>query len=407
MAEMPLQQTAFGCVFDPPSAGPVSNTTEDVVLDDAPPLPLTKAQAAIVKSARTAPLTVVTGPPGTGKSYTITAIVLDAMLRGQTVLVASQMDKAVQVVADNLERIAGSFGVARSGQRAAQRELARKISRLTGPQRRQKSTERTGIHASRSAFQKLTKRLELLERRYEETVGHELSWSECWQSWERLQPISPLPVREVPDGRVRKATSLAGQARRALTGDPGWIRKRWGLWQLSRAARRLEVPLDWEYSLDELDELLEVQQLRVRMMESEAKLRSDFPADVLWREIEDVERQRSECALRLLRLTREKRLHRMVSNREHRKQLRDFATLLRRRRHDLKRKLREKIDPTLLLEAFPAWACTHRTLGEILPPTPAMFDLTVIDESSQCDPRSQPLPCYVVGGLLSLAIQIS
>ena len=51
------------------------------------PMPLTQAQQSVVRSARTAPLTVVTGPPGTGKSYTITAIVLDSLLRGESVLV--------------------------------------------------------------------------------------------------------------------------------------------------------------------------------------------------------------------------------------------------------------------------------------------------------------------------------
>lgn len=37
------------------------------------------------------------------------------------------------------------------------------------------------------------------------------------------------------------------------------------------------------------------------------------------------------------------------------------------------------------LEAFPGWACTNRTLAQILPATPGMFDLVVIDEASQCE----------------------
>ncbi len=387
MTELPLQQTAFGCVFDPDSTRPAeSRCVQDVILEDAAPLPLTTSQAAIVRSARTAPLTVVTGPPGTGKSYTITAIVLDALLRGQSVLVASQMDKAVQVVADNVERIAGRFAVARSGQRAAQRELANKISKLTGPRQPFTSTAGAAAKPSRAAFRKLTQRLELLERRYEEILGQELSWSACRQSWDRLQPISPLPVHEVTGRSVRKATLLARRARQALDGSPGWLLRKWGRWHSSRAARLLQVPSDWEYSLDELDELLEVQQLRSRMNEVESTLRADFPADLVWQEIADLEQRRDECALQLLKQARQKRLHKLVSRQQHRKQLRDFATLLRRRRHDLKRKLRENIEPELLLTAFPAWACTHRTLGEILPATPAMFDLTVIDESSQCDP---------------------
>ena len=103
MQSMPLERTALGCVFDPATAEPqASSGSGPSVPDDVHPLPLTPTQEAIVRSARSAPLTVVTGPLGTGKSWMITAIVLDALLSGRTVLVASQMDKAVEVVAEKV-----------------------------------------------------------------------------------------------------------------------------------------------------------------------------------------------------------------------------------------------------------------------------------------------------------------
>ena len=105
---------------------------------------MTPTQEAIVRSARTAPLTVVTGPPGTGKSYTITAIVLDALLSGHTVLVASQMDKAVEVVADMVERLAGSFAIARSGGRTAQTRAGRRHREAHRTARRTRSRARFG-----------------------------------------------------------------------------------------------------------------------------------------------------------------------------------------------------------------------------------------------------------------------
>ena len=39
----------------------------------------------------------------------------------------------------------------------------------------------------------------------------------------------------------------------------------------------------------------------------------------------------------------------------------------------------------MALKACPVWGCTSRTLGQILPVTPGLFDLVVIDEASQCD----------------------
>ncbi len=350
------------------------------------PLPLTDAQQAIVRSARTSSLTVVTGPPGTGKSYTITAIVLDALLRGESVLVASQMDKAVQVVADNVESIAGRFAIARSGGRAAQRALAKKISRLTGPKQRSLSSRSSELSQVRFDYRELAKRLEDLERRYEKIVQQEFAWSESWQLLERLRSVTSLPIQEVSGRHVRKAQRLVHRARRALDGNPGWMHRWWSRWHRTRAMRSLRTPPGWDCSLDELDELLRVQAQRVTVQEVESKLRAPFPADLVWREIAEVEQCLCNRALQLLTMTREQRLNKLLKNQEQRNQLRRLSTLLRRRRRDLKRELRQSIDSALMLDAFPAWGSTLRTLGEILPATPAMFDLTIIDEASQCDP---------------------
>src|SRR5690242_2417915 len=56
---------------------------------------LSHAQATVLRHAEHRPLTLVIGPPGTGKSFTIAQIILDAVARGQTVLLSSKMNKAV------------------------------------------------------------------------------------------------------------------------------------------------------------------------------------------------------------------------------------------------------------------------------------------------------------------------
>src|SRR5690606_12416031 len=100
---------------------------------DLNPLDLSERKLEIINSVRRNNLTVITGPPGTGKSYTIMAIILDHLLAGKRVLFVSKMDKAVDVVVENLEKKIGPFSVARSGNRKAQRKLAEKIEKLTGP----------------------------------------------------------------------------------------------------------------------------------------------------------------------------------------------------------------------------------------------------------------------------------
>ncbi|MDN3293013.1 caspase family protein [Streptomyces ficellus] len=62
------------------------------------PLSCNEAQAAVLCSAMTRRLTVATGPPGTGKSQLVANLVATAVTSGQTVLVASNNNEAVDEV---------------------------------------------------------------------------------------------------------------------------------------------------------------------------------------------------------------------------------------------------------------------------------------------------------------------
>ncbi len=61
-------------------------------------LPMNNEQRQAVKKALVNDLTVVTGPPGTGKSQLITNLIINAVWQGQTVIFASKNNKAVDVV---------------------------------------------------------------------------------------------------------------------------------------------------------------------------------------------------------------------------------------------------------------------------------------------------------------------
>ena len=68
--------------------------------------PLNAEQIRAVISAMSFPLTVVTGPPGTGKSQAIVAMVASAVVDGQSVVVASKNHQALDAVQDRLAAIA-------------------------------------------------------------------------------------------------------------------------------------------------------------------------------------------------------------------------------------------------------------------------------------------------------------
>ncbi len=68
--------------------------------------PINAEQYEAVKSAMHQPLTVVTGPPGTGKSQAIVAMAASALQAGQSVLVASKNHQALDAVEERLTAIA-------------------------------------------------------------------------------------------------------------------------------------------------------------------------------------------------------------------------------------------------------------------------------------------------------------
>ncbi|MBY6143841.1 AAA family ATPase [Mameliella alba] len=70
--------------------------------------PLNGEQSQAVDLACEAPLTVVTGPPGTGKSQAIVSMAASVLLNGGSVLVASKNHQALDAVEDRLGALAAS-----------------------------------------------------------------------------------------------------------------------------------------------------------------------------------------------------------------------------------------------------------------------------------------------------------
>lgn len=86
------------------------------------PLPLTKSQRRAVNAIVNTnnPLTVVSGPPGTGKSQVVAAVLADCWRRGRSVLFTSTNNKAVNVVKERVDDFFKFPMVVRSGNPNAQ-----------------------------------------------------------------------------------------------------------------------------------------------------------------------------------------------------------------------------------------------------------------------------------------------
>ncbi|QYN40172.1 caspase family protein [Pseudonocardia sp. DSM 110487] len=120
----PAERTQALAHTDPPPARPVT------------PLASNEAQNEVIFSAMTRRLTVATGPPGTGKSQLVANIVATAVANGQTVLVASTNNAAVDEVWERCEKLVPG-SVVRTGSAGGKRDYT--------------ETEGAGLRALRAA----------------------------------------------------------------------------------------------------------------------------------------------------------------------------------------------------------------------------------------------------------------
>ncbi len=97
---------------------------------------LNESQKKAIKLTFKQPLTVLTGPPGTGKSQVVVNIIANAVVSGHSVLFASKNNKAVDTVKERLDRITKEPYLLRFGSRdqitnSAIPEIKKQISRST------------------------------------------------------------------------------------------------------------------------------------------------------------------------------------------------------------------------------------------------------------------------------------
>jgi KaiC/GvpD/RAD55 family RecA-like ATPase len=83
--------------------------------------PMNASQECAVKNALQKKLSVITGPPGTGKSQVVLNIIANAVINNKTVLFASKNNKAVDVVFDKFDSILTINPMIRMGAREYRR----------------------------------------------------------------------------------------------------------------------------------------------------------------------------------------------------------------------------------------------------------------------------------------------
>lgn len=326
------------------------------------PLPLSQRQREVVLLARTAPITVVSGPPGTGKTQTAAAVALDAVAAGGSVLVATQSAVASAVIADMLAGVPGPTPVLFGGGERA-RALADRLADGTpasDPPRRAGASSAGAETLRRAILADL------------DDVAAAAEWDRRRLALGPLAEVAPLLFGPQPGITAMAAAELLEVATAAPT---GW----WSRWRSRRAGRRLRrgVGAAPAAGPDELAAAVETAGLRERSRRAALRVPGDgdsrlaafaaasAAADDEWaRWLDDEARRRI--------------------GRGERRAVAALATALRAG-HAVRRRRLAELDVADLLRALPLWIGTLGDIEELLPATAGAFDLLILDESSQID----------------------
>ena len=119
-----------------------------------PIVPLNDSQFAAVRGVLgSRPVTVISGPPGCGKSQVVLSVMLNAWALGKSVLFASNNNQAIDVIRQRLERFEDDFPVAvRAGARKyslVEESIRRTLNAATGLSAQNDPTE-SGLPARRA-----------------------------------------------------------------------------------------------------------------------------------------------------------------------------------------------------------------------------------------------------------------
>lgn len=135
----------------------------------AVPVDLSGPQRKILESSSRHVLTQVVGPPGTGKTFTAAALVLGALSRGESVLIVSRQNQAVDVVYRMIEKMKGSSeGVLRAGRKGYLKTMRSRVQHLLNGMGLSGNNAPTqhAVDRWRRRVRDETKELERMERAY-------------------------------------------------------------------------------------------------------------------------------------------------------------------------------------------------------------------------------------------------
>jgi hypothetical protein len=391
-------------------------------------LPLNGGQENAARAALRAPLAVVTGPPGTGKSQMVVDLLASCAMAGQPVLFSSNNNRAVDVVRDRLRSTLGHDRdwTLRLGSRQVMDESRQDMSARLGALRPDDARPRPPSRLLRKlgeAIARTERRLREVERATLEYARLETdrraaarlvdsAWVDSWTGdcpplpdqsrvvrltamaealagrrragiWLTLKrALAPSAVRRLAGAELASLASMfPPRVRNSLTaiaerraGDP--------FASLAEACGKLAALVRWRAAENACGRALHV-------------LTSWETSEALTERLDTLRRRRAAVVADQLGAMWTRRLaFQAAAVRDLVSRYFDLSSRLRQNRGRAFFHVLDHFTRTVrsLGTSLPIWIVTNLSVRNALPLEPALFDLVILDEGSQCGiPSALPL----------------
>lgn len=375
-------------------------------------LPLNIEQKSAIQTALAKDVSVITGPPGTGKSQVVSDLIMNMIISNRTILFSSKNNKAVDVVNTRVNEIGNFPVVTKIGGSVSPTELINTLNSIISFPNRLKHDE---YQQFINEYNSIVSNFENLEIEKEELINirNEVDKlenrycdirKEYGKYWKKVDEIDINEFLDLKNKYVQSYNSTIKDKQNIF------IKLLWPLIENGRIDKYKNYKeiliefinnLNLGYFLDSNNELDESKlntelinsfvnsiNLVTEYKEKLELLKTKRPLEVIDKELFDVSKQLSEKALEMWNKHLSHRAY-CISNKD-KSAIMDYITALKLMENDyesLKGHLAGKFIEyqSKIIRYFPCWSVTSLSAKGRIPLTAGMFDLLVIDEASQCD----------------------
>lgn len=394
IAEKPsgvYRETVLGLINDEYTQAKPTDTQQKTLSEFFPvtPLSLSDAQLNVIKNVENAKLVSVFGPPGTGKSQTIVNLAAHLIANGKTVLVASRMDKAVDVVAERLNELGAPFLALRAGRLNYQRELSMQLQDLLSNKVDLDEDAENTIFCDVSDMEKLLKSMSEMEKKAEKIIKLEGEWNgvnEEIKLQEAEHQNHQYIKSDLKGDEVKAIEDIIAVLSSNLEKSGFWagLKNSSSVNKLKKILKLSKFEVNNE-NLMALGFELEYAKLICQARMIETQIQTTGNIHVISEQLRTMRKKQKKLAGDILKSKRRNALKGLMQDPVKRQRLFVHSKSLVERKKNLQNRLLETEDFKPLLEAFPCWCVTTYAVSGSLPLKPGLFDVVIIDEASQCD----------------------